>query len=91
MASASEADSDGDSLLNSQEDLNGNGVVDAGESDPQQADTDDDGVSDGMERIVWGTDPTTADDKPEVPALGLLGLAALGGLIGACGARRMRE
>ena len=84
------ADSDHDGLLDSQEDLNGNGVVDAGESDPQKVDTDDDGVSDAMERLVWGTDPSTADDKPEVPALGLLGLTVLGGLIGACGARRMR-
>jgi hypothetical protein len=84
------ADSDGDGLLDSQEDLNGNGVVDEGETDPQETDTDGDGVADGMERLVWGSDPATADDKPEVPALGLLGLAALGGLIGAYGAKRMR-
>ena len=39
-------DDDGDGLLDIAEDANGNGVVDAGETDPLLADTDGDGVND---------------------------------------------
>jgi len=43
------------------EDTNGDGVVDAGETDPRDADSDDDGLSDGLERglsskLLWNTD-----------------------------------
>ncbi len=40
-------DSDEDGLPNSLEDINGNGIVDAGETDPMNEDTDGDGVWDG--------------------------------------------
>jgi len=42
-----ETDSDGDGLLDTVEDVNGNGVVDAGETDPTKFDTDGDGLCDG--------------------------------------------
>ena len=42
-------DSDGDGLPDSIEDINGNGIVDPGESDPNDADTDNDGLDDGSE------------------------------------------
>jgi hypothetical protein len=42
-------DSDGDGLNDGAEDLNGNGVVDAGESDPTLADTDGDTINDGTD------------------------------------------
>lgn len=44
-------DSDGDGLLDSIEDTNGNGIVDAGETDPFNSDTDGDGATDGQEDI----------------------------------------
>jgi hypothetical protein len=43
-------DRDNDGLPDGAEDLNQNGVVDAGETDANNADTDGDGVSDGVER-----------------------------------------
>lgn len=49
-------DSDGDGLLDTEEDLNANGKLDHGETDPHVADTDGDGMTDGREREV-GTDP----------------------------------
>ena len=49
-------DSDGDGLLDSEEDKNGNGRRDRGETDPFVADTDGDGTDDGRERDK-GTDP----------------------------------
>jgi hypothetical protein len=49
-------DSDGDGLLDSEEDLDGDGKRDHGETDPFVADTDGDGTSDGREREI-GTDP----------------------------------
>ena len=65
-------DSDGDGLLDSEEDRNGNGIVDAGESDPYNADTDGDGVSDRDERAK-GTDPLDAASVPNrAPVLGYL-------------------
>ncbi|MCB0517406.1 MAG: hypothetical protein H6577_23815 [Lewinellaceae bacterium] len=42
-------DDDGDGIMNSNEDKNGNGVVDAGETDPLDSDTDNDGIEDGVE------------------------------------------
>ena len=44
------ADCDLDGLRNEIEDSNRNGVVDAGETDPLKADTDGDGLKDGIER-----------------------------------------
>lgn len=42
-------DNDGDGLLNSTEDTNGNGVHDEGETDPNNPDTDGDNLEDGEE------------------------------------------
>ncbi|MGE4181225.1 MAG: hypothetical protein AB7J34_15480 [Limisphaerales bacterium] len=50
-------DSDGDGITDFQEDPNGNGIVDAGETSPADVDTDYDGRSDAEERAE-GTDPT---------------------------------
>lgn len=44
------------------EDLNGNGIVDTGETDPKDADTDDGGESDGSEVLVTGHDPFDPSD-----------------------------
>ena len=44
-------DDDGDGLNDTLEDVNGNGTVDAGETDPLKADTDGDGICDGSVAI----------------------------------------
>jgi len=46
---ALDADTDDDGLKDGAEDKNGNGVVDAGETDPDNSDTDADGLPDGLE------------------------------------------
>ncbi len=51
-------DSDLDGLLDSAEDQNANGIVDPGETDPFDQDTDDDGLSDGEEVFNSVPDPT---------------------------------
>jgi arylsulfatase A-like enzyme len=56
-------DTDGDRALDGVEDADGDGVVDPGESDPTVADTDDDGFSDFVERVL-GSAP---DNPAEVP------------------------
>jgi hypothetical protein len=56
-----DADSDGDGIVDGDEDVDHDGVVDAGETDSLDADTDDDGLSDGDEVAVTGTDPLDAD------------------------------
>ncbi|MEY3015680.1 MAG: hypothetical protein RIT45_4415, partial [Pseudomonadota bacterium] len=53
-------DCDGDGLTNKEEDANGDGKLDPGETDPFDMDTDDDGVDDGKEKLK-GTDPTAAE------------------------------
>ncbi|RME25843.1 MAG: VWA domain-containing protein [Deltaproteobacteria bacterium] len=50
-------DSDNDGLPDSMEDLNGNGQVDPGESDPHLSDTDGDGTPDLVEASA-GSDPS---------------------------------
>lgn len=57
-------DSDNDGLPDGQEDVNHNGVVDPGESDPHQTDTDGDGVTDLIE-VAAGTDPQDGADNPQ--------------------------
>lgn len=59
-------DSDGDGIPDDEEDKNHNGIVDPGESDPHEADSDHDNVPDAVERQL-GTDPTRADDVPPIP------------------------
>ena len=54
-------DLDGDALVDTVEDANGNGVVDAGETDPMNADTDRGGEADGSE-IHGGRDPLKKED-----------------------------
>ena len=54
-------DSDGDGLLDYQEDSDLDLVVDPGETDSRKSDTDDDGLSDRDERERTGTDPTQRD------------------------------
>jgi Lectin C-type domain len=49
-------DSDNDFLLDPQEDLNQNGQVDPGETDPYDQDTDDDGLGDGEEANSYRAD-----------------------------------
>jgi hypothetical protein len=51
LASVEVHDADGDGLTDSDEDRNGNGIVDPGETDPFRADTDGDGIPDGMEDL----------------------------------------
>jgi hypothetical protein len=58
------ADSDRDGLADSEEDLNGNGVVDEGESDPLLGDSDGDGISDLIEARVGFVNGEI--DEPEV-------------------------
>jgi len=54
-------DSDNDGLLLSQEDTNGNGIVDPGETDPFNPDTDGDNLTDGYEVNISGTNPLNSD------------------------------
>ncbi len=54
-------DSDGDGRTDGEEDSNGNGRVDDGETDPLVADTDGDNVNDGDEVLI-GTDPLDPTD-----------------------------
>ncbi|MGQ0503691.1 MAG: OmpA family protein, partial [Myxococcaceae bacterium] len=49
---------DGDGLLDGEEDANRDGRVDANHTDPNNADTEDDGLNDGLE--VKGANPTNA-------------------------------
>jgi hypothetical protein len=53
-------DTDGDGLTDRREDANDNGVVDAGETDPNNPDTDGDQLGDGAE--VKGANPTNPLD-----------------------------
>ncbi|MCA9560040.1 MAG: hypothetical protein KC583_15940, partial [Myxococcales bacterium] len=54
-------DSDGDGLLDRTEDRDNDGVVDPGETDPNNPDTDGDGLEDGEEVTTYGTDPLDTD------------------------------
>jgi uncharacterized protein (TIGR02145 family) len=44
-----DADTDNDGILDGQEDINQNGIVELGETDPCHSDTDQDGIQDGTE------------------------------------------
>ncbi|MGD9503955.1 MAG: hypothetical protein AB7W37_03530 [Syntrophobacteraceae bacterium] len=54
------ADTDGDDIADDDEDVNLNGVVDAGETDPRLKDTEGDGMPDGWE-LTYGIDPLVND------------------------------
>ncbi|MDD5469564.1 MAG: S-layer homology domain-containing protein [Candidatus Peribacteraceae bacterium] len=54
-------DSDGDGLSDAMEDMNGNGIVDTGETDPWNADTDGGGEADGAE-VAGGRNPLIRED-----------------------------
>jgi len=57
-------DSDGDSVDDGDEDLNGDGTVGPTETDPNDPDSDDDGVDDGDEAAL-GTVPTDDDSDDD--------------------------
>jgi|GEM_PF-2034847 len=63
-------DLDHDGLADSQEDANGNGLMDEGETSPIAWDTDGDGFSDALE-LERGTDPLDPVSAPEVHSLEL--------------------
>ncbi len=56
---------DGDNLLNSEEDKNNNGIVDLGETDPDDADTDNDGENDYDEVLAGDSDGDGLSDAVE--------------------------
>ena len=58
-----EADPDADGRTTAQEDANGNGMIDPGETNPHAWDTDLDGYSDGEEAAA-GTDPLDPTSHP---------------------------
>lgn len=60
------SDSDGDGLTDAEEDANLNGTRDTGETDRLDADTDDDGASDG-EEVAAGSDPLAPPPPPPPP------------------------
>lgn len=68
-----DGDSDEDGLTDAEEDLNGNGILDEGETHPYAWDTDGDGTSDGEERRR-GSDPLDGASHPNrPPVLGYIG------------------
>ncbi|MDC0713728.1 Ig-like domain-containing protein [Stigmatella sp. ncwal1] len=80
-------DTDGDGLLDGDEDANRNGRVDPGETDPKNADTDGGGVNDG-EEVRRGTSPLNDIDDflitgggcSSAGSMGLLALALVSSL-----------
>jgi hypothetical protein len=89
------ADSDNDGLADGIEDANHNGIVDPGETDPHNADTDGDGYGDGAE-VNAGTNPLDPQSYPatsdgDIPFMGPVGYAAWAALLAALGARRARR
>jgi hypothetical protein len=64
---AAVSDTDRDGLTDAQEDKDLDRVVDAGETNPADADSDNDGYSDGSEKLVYFTDPLNAASYPVIP------------------------
>lgn len=62
LIDALDLDSDNDGIDDDNEDVDGDGVVDAGETSPILVDTDGDELPDNFEIQVTGTDPTDAAD-----------------------------
>lgn len=56
-------DDDNDGLLDSVEDANNNNILDANETDPLNADTDNDGFDDGQE-VFYGSNPLSGISTP---------------------------
>jgi 2',3'-cyclic-nucleotide 2'-phosphodiesterase (5'-nucleotidase family) len=88
-------DSDNDGLFDGEEDANRNGILDAGETDPFNPDTDGDGFSDG-EEVEAGTDPLDELSWPEaagadIPLMGPVGYALWTTLLAGVGAVRARR
>lgn len=61
LAAVAAGDTDGDGLPDTVEDRNGNGVIDTGETDPLNADTDGGGEADGSE-VRAGRNPLDSSD-----------------------------
>lgn len=63
-------DTDDDGIMDGDEDVNGNGVLDDGETDPNDIDTDNDGIQDGTELGYTlddiGTDTDTNVFQPDL-------------------------
>jgi hypothetical protein len=70
-AAAAVYDSDGDGLTDAREDLDLDGIVDSGETDPFDPDSDDDSLSDGKEIDLYGTDPLDSDSDDDGLADGI--------------------
>jgi hypothetical protein len=60
-----DADSDDDGIIDGDEDIDGNGAVDAGETDPCNSDSDADGIQDGTE-LGYTLDEVGPDTDPAV-------------------------
>ena len=63
-ASSLDADTDDDGLFDGLEDVNGNGIVDPGETSPCIADSDGDGLTDGQERGLTSAVPDPDGNGP---------------------------
>ena len=88
-------DSDNDGLADGIEDVNHNGIVDPGETDPHNDDTDGDGYNDGDE-VNGGTNPLDPQSYPatsdgDIPFMGPVGYALWASVLAAMGARRARR
>ena len=89
-------DSDSDGLSDIQEDVNDNGEVDEGETDPDNPDTDGDGLPDGIEvnggtdsdnnAVVVTSDPLDPDTDDDGLCDGNISVQASGGEPGCIGA-----
>ncbi len=98
LINAQDPDSDGDGLKDGDEDRNGNGIREGGETDPLVPDTDEGGISDG-EETTKGTDPLNpADDGVRLAGCsagasdpGLLGALLLLSAASAVRLRKRRE
>ncbi len=58
-------DDDNDGILDIHEDANFNNIVDPGETDPRNADSDGDGLTDGEEVNTYGTNPLVVDSDSD--------------------------
>lgn len=89
LAAFEDEDDDNDGLLDAVE-TNTGVFVSAGDvgSDPQVADSDGDGVQDGLE-VALGFDPNDAQSLPQLPALAWFGRLALIAVLAGAGGWRL--